>query len=391
MGAAIRGMGAVCLVTIASDPQPSDEFRVQLMARLAERFTMIPDTWIDEVAGGELGDWSRRDAVVRGVAADAPATPQGIRRALADAAATLHLSVDPAIAAEGDAEGRRLIADYPPLSATARTAQGRHFRPWRPEAPGDHPTLRADQVRIGSHTIACGVTQGRYRFTFVVNVADLIAVIEDPSGGLQMVDRSLNMVSFHPELFRGRRRLLARLERLLDGVPRLHAQSAPLSREELRQWTRRARTAGWWQLGAVALVVGAIAAWNIVPRLIEQAQHPVRAMGETAELASGATLRVSDPDVREVSDGIIGYQVRVEFCGGTSGGSIGPGDFLPMLADESVPQIVPAEGDLERSSAEGGACVDGTLTYGIGDDSVQTFTVLYTDSDGTQIVWDSAQ
>src|SRR5690606_40244920 len=45
------------------------------------------------------------------------------------------------------------------------------------------------------------------------------------------------------------------------------------------------------------------AAWNIVPRLIEQAQHPVRAMGETAELASGATLRVSDPDVREVSDG----------------------------------------------------------------------------------------
>lgn len=100
---------------------------------------------------------------------------------------------------------------------------------------------------------------------------------------------------------------------------------------------------------------------------------------------------MSGPDVREASDGIIGYQVRVEFCGGTSGGSIGPGDFLPMLADESVPQIVPAEGDLERSSAEDGACASGTLTYGIGDDSVQTFTVLYTDSDGTQIVWDSAQ
>lgn len=327
---------------------------------------------------------------MRGVAHDAPATAYGVRLALADAAATMHLALDPKAAPDGDEGARRLLADYPPLFELAQRVHGKMFRAWRLDAPGDHPTLHVNHVRVGAHTLSCSVVAGGLSYTYVANVSELVAVIEDPSGGLRIVDRALNMVSLNPELFRGRRRLLKRLDRALAGVPRLSTPTAPLSREELRAWTRKARRGTSGRITALVLLVLLIAGWNIVPRMLEDAADPAHAMGETVDLAGGATMSVSDADAR-AGDGVVGYQVRVEFCGGPSANDVGPGDFLPRLADETVPRAAPVDGDLERTAVEAGQCVDGTLTYGTEGDSVQDFTVLYTDTEGAQITWSSAE
>ncbi|WP_307035416.1 hypothetical protein [Arthrobacter sp. B3I4] len=386
--AELTGMGPDHCLVLVGDPVLGEEALRPLLETFSRTLALVPEPWVDEAMVSVIPSQARleRERQIFDLGADPAVSSRDVMQAVVGAAESLHLAVPRVLPEAGD------TADPAgdPAAGTTRAPQvslrskppkhpgrGRTFKTWTSGRPGPTPATAANRLVVGENAIFAGVmsaVRAPVSWQAGVDTTRALAVLEDQSGTVSILDDQFRTVSFHPLLFPRRRALQELLGQRLKGVPRLTHRTSQ-DRGEMERWAKRARTtslslktvaAGFGVFIAVMIGLQNSAAASVTGRL---------AVTDTAELGNGTRITASAFEIAgpNPADPEYTVTVHVDFCAGndTRAGklppetqrSVSPENFSMFDDQYSTARLVSSSGQLRPATLRRGQCATGDLVY----------------------------
>lgn len=384
---ALLGVGPDMLATVmTNDAMLGAQQRSQVQALLASR--PIPDHRVAAGVEWELDNRHLSAALERRVHGvdDARPSQDGTRQALAQARTTLRFFTQPhSTTPEG----------YDRVQPELASPDGQCFR----------ARYTRDSLTIGDDVLEYrrGDTSAKTSEYTRVDLQHLALVIEDPRGGVVLIDDEYRLVEIRFAAYRKAQRLCELLDQLSEGIPRITAHNAVLPRASVPPVDGQ-RPGGGATLKVVSVlaVVGMAVALASMLSNFDASEDDVDTEPHTAETTVGDTATMSTgSDVTVHSVGQynpgpggqfptdIGHHVLVdiEYCAAAAE-RLDPQDIRLFVGEQSMPThtVEDVDDGLEAQQLDPGECGRGNLGFYTEQDQFAGVQVEYT-SNHNSLTW----
>lgn len=386
------GIGPDMLATImTAEAILGAQQRSQVHALLASR--PIPDHRIAAAAQWEADNRLVSTALERRVhgIADAPATEHGTQQALRNARTTLRFFTEP---------NSSTPQGYGQVQPELASPDGQRF-----------PTrFTRDKLTVGTDVMEYhrGDAAGHPHEYDRVDLRNMALVLEDPRGGLVLIDQEYRIVEILFDSYRKDRRLRELIAQRTEGVPRLTAKNAVLP-SSAHQPVDRARSGRWSTVLNVVAVLGVVAVAVILASLLTNRgdaddatentadePHAVETtVGQTATMSNWSDVTVHSvqemtPDAGGQFPADIGHHflVDIEYCAAQPV-RLDPQHFRLLTGEQRqlAHAVDDVDGALEAQELGPDECATGNLGFYTAEQELVEVIVDYRPGNQNTLTW----